>query len=177
MPSKVLTGAVPIVGTELKHMILEGDLISGGYIDFDLQLTPLGFDMTVEKYMKVGGDDPDAVIDFDNSYRKIPTYENIGTEAFLLPGEAVTVQYNEKMNLPYNVFAIGYPRSTLLRCSTTAHSAVWDAGYEGRGKGLIHNVGAGTVFLMENARVMQMMFWRMDKEVKGYNGAYQNEGE
>jgi deoxycytidine triphosphate deaminase len=52
------------------------------------------------------------------------------------PGGYV-VQYGERVHVPAGHVGFVLPRSSLLRNSTTLDTAVWDAGYEGRGEGLL----------------------------------------
>ena len=54
----------------------------------------------------------------------------------LLPG-CYLVTYSEVVNLLKNIMALATPRSSLLRCGVSIHSAVWDAGYSGRSQSLM----------------------------------------
>jgi len=157
---------------EIKRMILEDKLIEN-YVDLDLQLQSVGFDVTVHKIYELKGF---GLIDFDNSERKRPEYREVEFEndrVFLSEGSYV-VEINEIINLPNNIMAIVYPRSTLVRCGATIASGIWDPGYRGRGK-LCLFVGK-QLFLKKNARIGQMIFIKLEKETKGYLGFYLNEG-
>ena len=46
----------------------------------------------------------------------------------LTPGPYQIV-YNEIVDLPNDLMALGRPRSSLCRCGVTIHTAIWDAGY------------------------------------------------
>src|SRR5207247_9655806 len=50
---------------------------------------------------------------------------------------AYVITYREKVNLPADLMALSRPRSSLLRSGVAIHGAVWDAGYSGRGAGLM----------------------------------------
>ena len=54
----------------------------------------------------------------------------------LIPG-AHLITFNEIVNLPLHVMALGRPRSSLLRAGVAIHTAVWDAGYRGRSQALL----------------------------------------
>ena len=55
-------------------------------------------------------------------------------------------------------------------------TAVWDAGYSGRSESLLVVYNKKGFDLKKDARVLQLLFFRLDEEVKnGYSGIYQNE--
>lgn len=56
------------------------------------------------------------------------------------------------------------------------HTAVWDAGYHGKGQSLltVHNVQG--IFLERYVRIGQLVFHRLERPtVEGYAGQYQGE--
>jgi len=86
------------------------------------------------------------------------------------------VTYNEVVNLPKNIMALATPRSSLLRCGVSIHNAVWDAGYSGRSQSLMVVYNAQGFRLHRNARIVQMVFFSLSREVaQGYQGAFQGE--
>ena len=56
----------------------------------------------------------------------VPTYR-------LEPGGYVA-EYAERVGIPDGHVGFVFPRSSLMRNSAMLHTAVWDAGYEGRGE-------------------------------------------
>ena len=93
----------------------------------------------------------------------------------LLPG-CYLVTYNEVVNLPKNIIALARPRSSLLRCGVSIHNAVWDAGYSGRSQSLMVVYNAQGFRLYRNARIIQMIFFLLSREVaQGYQGRFQGE--
>jgi len=63
----------------------------------------------------------------------------------------------------------------LLRMGCELNSALWDAGYEGRGV-LLLKVNHPVV-IKKNARIGQMVFFKLSEKVdSGYTGTYQGEG-
>jgi dUTP pyrophosphatase len=93
----------------------------------------------------------------------------------LLPG-CYLVTYNEVVNLPRNIMALAMPRSSLLRCGVSIHNAVWDAGYSGRSQSLMVVYNPQGFRLHENARIVQMVFFFLSREVaQGYQGMFQGE--
>jgi deoxycytidine triphosphate deaminase len=93
-----------------------------------------------------------------------PTYR-------LDPGGYVC-QYGERIRIPEGHVGFVYPRSSLMRNSCMLHTAVWDAGYEGRGEGLleVHH----EVHLEAGARVAQLVLAQAD-HAETYDGSYQGE--
>jgi len=93
----------------------------------------------------------------------------------LLPG-CYLVTHNEVVNLPKNIMALAMPRSSLLRCGVSIHNAVWDAGYSGRSQSLMVVYNSQGFRLCKNARVVQLVFFRLSHEVaEGYKGMFQGE--
>ena len=93
-----------------------------------------------------------------------------------LPAGSYLVTFNEIVHLPKNIVALGRPRSSLLRCGVTIHSAVWDAGYSGRSQSLMVVYNPAGLRLQRNARILQLVFFLLDQEVsQGYSGRFQGE--
>jgi dUTP pyrophosphatase len=92
-----------------------------------------------------------------------------------LPAGTYLVTYNEVVSLPLNISALVFPRSSLLRCGVTVHTAVWDPGYCGRGQSMIDVSNPAGFEIEKNARLVQMVFYSLSEATGGYNGAYQGE--
>jgi dUTP pyrophosphatase len=58
-------------------------------------------------------------------------------DIYSLPPGGYVVQYAETVSVPEDHVGFIYPRSSLLRNSCMLNTAVWDAGYEGKGEGLL----------------------------------------
>ena len=89
----------------------------------------------------------------------------------LSPGGYV-VTYGEVIHIPDDHVGFLYPRSSLLRNSCMLNTAVWDAGYEGRGEGLlqVHH----PIEIEEGARIAQLVLARAE-HAGAYDGSYQGE--
>jgi dUTP pyrophosphatase len=92
----------------------------------------------------------------------------------LAPGQ-YRVIYNEVVHLPNDLLALGFPRSSLLRCGADLRTAVWDAGYSGRSESLLVVHNPHGLRLKRNARILQLVFFTIDSETEGYRGMYQGE--
>ena len=101
---------------------------------------------------------PDARADDADAYR-------------LNPGGYVA-EYAETVRVPEGHVGFVYPRSSLMRNSCMLHTAVWDAGYEGRGEGLleVHY----PVELETGCRIAQFVLAEADHD-DTYDGSYQGE--
>ncbi len=88
---------------------------------------------------------------------------------------AYLITYNEIVQLPRNLMALALPRSSLLRCGVTIHTAVWDAGYSGRAQSLMAVYNPRGFRLQRNARIVQLIFLSLTGETEGYHGVYQGE--
>jgi len=143
------------------------------YVDFEKQLQPNGFDLTVREVHRFAGH---GHVDFDNSERKLPETQAIEWEGdwlFLKPG-VYKVRTNEVVSLPKDIIAFSQPRSTLLRMGVTSNHAFWDAGFSGRSEFVIHVINEHGLRLKRNARVAQLVFLRLGAESeRGYSGVYQ----
>ncbi|WP_254537080.1 deoxyuridine 5'-triphosphate nucleotidohydrolase [Halomarina litorea] len=93
-------------------------------------------------------------------------------DTFTLPSGGYVLRYAETVGIPAEHVGFIYPRSSLMRNSCMLNTAVWDAGYRGRGEGLlqVHH----PVELEAGARVAQLVLARADHEGT-YEGSYQGE--
>ena len=93
-------------------------------------------------------------------------------EAYVLPAGGYVLRYAETVRIPDGHVGFVYPRSSLMRNSCMLNTAVWDAGYEGKGEGLlqVHY----DVELEPGARVAQLVLARANHDGV-YDGSYQGE--
>ena len=145
------------------------------YLDLEEQLQPNGFDLTLRDIAlpQSGGK-----ITVQNSHRLIShlaplVFDGLGF-IDLIPG-AYIVTFNEIVHLPKNVMALAKPRSSLLRCGVTIDTAVWDAGYSGRSQSLMIVYNTQGFRLQQNARILQLIFFKLTGATEGYQGIYQGE--
>ncbi len=145
-------------------------------IDQKLHVQPNGIELTLQR---VEVHESSGSIAFDNSERKLPTTKKMDFDDdgwIHLPKGSYKIVFNEIVNIPKNIAAIAKPRSSLLRCGATVETAVWDAGYSGRSESLLVVYNEKGFRVKKNARVLQLLFFRLGEEVKeGYSGVYQNE--
>ncbi len=154
------------------QFVAEGVHPFGDDVLADAAIQPNGVDLTVERVFeqrstghvgregKTVGDRTTVEPNPDDP----PTYQ-------LSPGGYI-VRYGEVLGVPEDHVGFVLPRSTLLRNSCTLETAVWDAGYEGRGEGLlqVHH----EIEIERGARIGQFVLANAAHE-DTYDGSYQGE--
>ncbi len=162
--------------SELLRRLNDNPPLVEGLIDPEIQVQPAGIELTLRKVYRICGA---GSIDFDNSGRIIPKYEELkfNGEWIHLGRGIYIVQYNEVVNMPLDLVAIARPRSSLVRCGATVETAVWDPGYRGRSYSLLIVYNEEGIRLKRNARLVQLVFIKvMGDTGGGYKGTYQFEG-
>ncbi len=143
----------------------------------EAQLQPNGFDVSVREVARfitrgqVGASNADRVLsDAEPMEFASDGWLNLAAGSFL-------VTFNEVVNLPLDVIALGRPRSSLLRSGVSLHTAVWDAGYRGRSQSLLTVHHPSGFRLQRDARLAQLVFFRLATPAEeGYRGRYLGEG-
>lgn len=156
---------------EIKDHISRGLLVKD-MIDPSVQIQQCGVDLTVAKVFALEGE---GALDFSNEKRKLPEYVEVHAEGDfwqLSPG-TYHIAFNETIVLPKNIAGLLLPRSSALVCGIVQHSALWDPGYEGRS--FFHVEVSKQVRIYKNARLGQMIFFRLEGEAAGYSGVYNKE--
>jgi len=158
------------------HQLLkqEPPLIEG-WIDLEQQVQPNGVDLTLREVALLQSPGKIAVADSQRLVSDLAplVFDGMGF-IDLMPG-AYIITYNEIVHLPRNIMALATPRSSLLRCGVTVNTAVWDAGYSGRSQSLMVVYNPQGFRLQRNARIVQLVFFKLTEETEGYQGAYQGE--
>lgn len=166
-----------ILNSHYIRQLIEQEQLIQRYINLDTQIQPNGFDLTIniESIKEVGMDD--AVIDFDNSLRKLPEtidYFDCKIDRYdiHLPIGQYLFQFNEYVNLPSWLMAECKPRSTMLRSFCDVRNAFWDRGFHGLSSGLL--IVYNPLIVYRNARIAQMKFQTVDDDKNVYDGIYKN---
>lgn len=144
--------------------------------DVSYQLQPNGVDLRVERVQRLTS--PGLLGAADN-VREPAAREDVRADKdgwWDLHRGAYVITYREKVNLPTDLMALSRPRSSLLRSGVAIHGAVWDAGYSGRGEGLLAVLNSRGYRLQRGARVAQLVFFRLSAATaEGYKGRYHGE--
>ncbi|MFA5008928.1 MAG: deoxyuridine 5'-triphosphate nucleotidohydrolase [Candidatus Omnitrophota bacterium] len=163
---------------EIKKLVEEKKLLEG-HIDLETQLTPNGFDLTAGKIYEF---DACGAVDFSNKERVVPEGKELIPEKqkpedkfgwWTLKTGAYKVRTNETVNLPNDLVAQAFTRTTLLRMGAFTQHGVWDAGFTGRGEFVLIVGNPCGIKIKQNARIAQLVFLPT-RETEGYKGIYKN---
>ena len=164
---------------EIEKLIKEKNIIEG-YIDLNTQLTPNGFDLTAANIFSFNDK---GRIDFSNKERSFPECEEINPvklskeEKFGwwdLKKGIYKVKTNETLNLPRDLIAFAFTRTSLLRMGAFTQHGVWGAGFCGKSEFVLVVDNFNGVSIKQNARVAQLVFERITETKTGYQGIHQN---
>ena len=147
-----------------------------GYSHLSQQLQPNGFDLTLKALSTYS---TPGYLGRLPHQRVVSSLKEISGDEegvlHLVPGP-YHVMFNEVVNLPNHVMALGLPRSSLLRSGVSVHTAVWDAGYSGRSEAMLSVYNPQGFRLELGARIVQLVFFPLNRPVsEGYRGTYQGE--
>lgn len=163
---------------EIKKLIETKKLIEN-YMSLDKQLTPNGIDLTVDKvskFKKAGS------LDFSNKERMIPEAEEVSPAKknkedkygwWELQEGIYKIKTNEAVNLPNNLIALAFSRTSILRMGCLTSHGVWDAGFSGKGEFTLTVQNPAGVKIKQNARIAQLIFYKIG-ETEGYDGIFKD---
>ena len=164
---------------EIEKLIKEKKLISD-YINLDVQLTPNGFDLTINSICTF---DSAGALDFSNKERVLPSQKEIIPQKqkpddkfgwWDLKAGSYKVRTNETVNLANDLAAICFSRTSLLRMGAFTQHGVWDAGFSGKGEFVLIVGNQQGIKIKQNARIAQLVFLPISEVKEGYNGIYKN---
>lgn len=163
---------------EIQQYIKEKGLITD-YSNLETQLTPNGFDLTVASVFEF---DTPGALDFSNKERKVPEGKEILAKKqspqdkfgwWNLKKGAYKIRTNEVVNLPNDLIALAFSRTSLLRMGAFTQHGVWDAGFKGRSEFVLVVENPQGIKLKQNARIAQLIFLQINEISQGYQGIYQ----
>lgn len=158
----------------LAKLVRESPPLIEGWPDPEGQMQPCGIDLTVREVARM---EKSGLIG-SNAGRELPEAMPlpwVSEELQLSPGPYL-ITFNEIVRLPARLMALARSRSSLLRCGAALHSAVWDAGYQGRGQGLLVVYNPYGLRLQRDARICQLVFLALSEETDStYAGKYQGQ--
>ncbi len=167
--------SVVLSKSDIQKLLQQNPPLLEGYVNLEEQLQPNGIDINLREVAML---QCSGRIAASNSQRLLPDLAPLVFDAFgyldLMPG-AYTITYNEIVHMPNDVMALAKPRSSMLRCGVAVHTAVWDAGYQGRSQSLMVVYNSQGFRIQRNARIVQLIFLRLSGETEGYRGIYQGE--
>jgi len=141
------------------------------------QVQPNGVELTLDSVARLAG--APGRLGYDNADRRLPEYEEVPFNdagwVFLEQGIYV-VTYRETVRIHDDLFAIGRPRSSLLRMGAAIYTALWDTGYYGRSRSLLNVMNPAGIELEYGTRLIQLVFFKLGSGLeKGYAGKFRGE--
>ena len=146
-----------------------------GIRDRKTQIQPCGVDLTVRIVSRF---ESGGALGYDNVDRALACTTPLPwrDDWVELPAGPYHIVYNEQVNLPEDIMALAYPRSSLMRCGVSVYSAVWDPGYSGRAEALLVVHNPHGFRLKQSARIVQLVFTRLGEPVGSrYEGRFHGE--
>ena len=166
-----------VLGREsIAELVRQVPPLIGDFCSLDDQLQPNGFDLTLKEVSDLAT--PGSMGQRAEAREVSKTCPLIFDQSgwLQLPSGSYLITFNEVVTLPLDLMALGRPRSSLLRSAVSIHTAVWDAGYQGRSQALmvVHHPQGYRV--QRGARLMQLVFFRLGATTsRGYQGKYMGE--
>lgn len=162
---------------EQLRALIQGDRpLVTDLIDLESQVQPNGIDLTLREIARHTGQ---GAIGIDSADRVLPELVPLEFDDkgwLTLEAGVYHIVYNEVVDIPVSLMALGRPRSSLARCGVSIVTAVWDAGYNGRSTSMLVVENPAGFRLQKDARVMQLVFFGMSEATAdGYRGRYQGE--
>lgn len=170
-----MTGAA-LGKDSIGRLVLGSPPLLEDYLSLTEQLQPNGFDLTLRELGTLTtagnmGREPDR-----RELSAVQTLDFNQYDWVHLPQGSYLITFNEIVNLPLDLMALGRPRSSLLRSGLSIHTAVWDAGYRGRSQALLAVHNSLGYDVQRGARLMQLVFFRLEEQVtEGYQGRFLEE--
>jgi dUTP pyrophosphatase len=137
------------------------------------QIQPNGVDLTLDVVWSLR---EAGALGRSDAHRTLPERELLapnGLGWFALGPGGYVVRYAELVAMPTDCAGLAFSRSSLLRMGAHVPTAVWDAGYRGRGEGLLVVSNPFGVRLQKGARITQLVLFRLTGRTAGYRGRYQ----
>ena len=141
--------------------------------DPEQQIQPNGVDLTIEAVLRLTS--RGALGDAAQG-RRLPSRTALEPDPdgwYRLAAGPYVIVIHEVLNVPKDLMALAFPRSTLLRCGARLGTAVIDAGYHGQPEVLLVVEAPYGLDLGAEAGICQVVFFPLSETVEGYRGNYQ----
>ncbi len=166
---------VVLTGETIRRLIQGDRPLVRGYRDLERQVQPNGIDLTLESIWRTAGQGQLGIEDGERLAAPRVAVVCGEQDFYELAAGAYVFRLNEVVDLPPDLMALARPRSSLLRSGVAVHNAVWDAGYTGRSEGLMVIYNPAGFRVRRHARILQLVFFRLEGRAAPYRGAYQGE--
>lgn len=134
-----------------------------------------GFDLRLGQIFKIKGQGYLGVEQRKTCDTELVASINTGQKEIVLkPGDFYLVKTMERVNMPPDLVGIFKPRSTLHRMGILLRTSQVSPGYSGELIFGLVNVGPCSVRLELGARIVHLMFAKIDGATSLYRGQWQN---
>jgi len=133
-------------------------------------------DLRVEKLFLLEGSAFLGVKDRETpGSQEICSYDKGKNNSYIIkPGEYVLTRTMEEVNIPDNVVAVFFPRTTLFRSGIVFQAGAVNPGYHGFLNHSLYNVGSCDFRIEMGARYASIMFFEVKGSIKNsYRGQWQ----
>lgn len=144
--------------------------IDNGDVDRS-QVQPNGVDLSIGKLERVNGTPEVTEGDYYKGNRQQMQPRSNGN--YVVGKEPYIITYDEKIRIPADCVGYVFPRSRLARCGAFLTTALWDAGYEGKGEGLLMSMTG--MEIEHGMNIAQIVFFDAQEADELYSGTHQGE--
>ena len=133
-----------------------------------------GFDLCLGKVHKVTGRGFMGLTERDSAKSELLLEYSLDKVQSLVikPGESFLVTTNEKVNLPDDLTANMWLRSTLYRTGLILSGGNIAPGYSGELSFMLFNAGQAEMEIELGARIVHIMFFQVDGKTNAYRGQW-----
>jgi len=165
-----------VVGVVKLLKLVKAKKLVEGLADRELN-TPegAGFDLRLGKVSKVTGKGYMGLQERDSANSKIIAEYNPSKikSIIIKPGQSYLVTTLEKVNMPTNLTAKTWLRSTLYRSGIIMSAGNIAPGYSGELSFFFFNAGKAQMEIDLGARIVHIVFWKVDGKTNTYRGQWQ----
>lgn len=164
-----------ILGVDKLLELVKKDKLVEGLCERELT-TPegCGFDLCLGKVHKITGRAFMGLTERDSADSElVMEYTKDKKQSIIIkPGESYLVTTNERFNMPLNLTAAMWLRSTLFRSGLIMSGGKIDPGYVGELSFLLYNAGPIEMEIEMGARICHIMFFEISGESAEYRGQW-----
>lgn len=164
-----------ILGVDKLHQLVEKNKLVENLCERELTNPEgCGFDLCLGKVHTISGKGFMGLVERDSANsEQILEFNPKKTQSITIkPGESYLVTTVEKVNIPENLTANMWLRSTLYRSGIVLSGGNVAPGYSGELSFLLYNAGKAEMEIELGARIVHIMFYQIDDMTNSYRGQW-----
>lgn len=164
-----------ILGVDKLHQLVEKNKLVENLCERELTNPEgCGFDLCLGKVHTISGKGFMGLVERDsaNSEQILEFNPTKSQSITIKPGESYLVTTAEKVNIPENLTANMWLRSTLYRSGIILSGGNVAPGYSGELSFLLYNAGQAEMEIELGARIVHIMFYQIDGMTNSYRGQW-----